>query len=123
MGKIQEWGKLTMQLKAMKEQELNLRKEICDDLFEGRVGEFSVKTLVDGVPVKATSKLNRKLDEASLSVIWDDLSPEEQACIKHKPALQVGPFKKLEKDDKVDLLHEAITVVPATPTLEILSDD
>lgn len=118
MGKLSTWKKLQDQLKLIKEQELELRKEICSEILEGRIGEISEKATFEGTLVRVKMTVTRNVDEDVLSTIWSDLTIDEQQAIKFKPSLVLAGYRKLHDGA---LLHEAVTVKPSeTPTLEIL---
>ena len=116
MTKIEHWMQLSDTLKSVKEEEAKLRREICDSLFKGKVGEFREKAVIDGYTVVATSKVNRTVDKAVLTSLWEALSEDEKACIEFKPDLKLTNYRKLNDND---MLHEAITVKPGMPTLEV----
>ncbi len=102
-------------LKYWKERELELRLKICNPLLEGKsVGTHNIKK--GKYKLKACKKVNYNFDEEILDNNWDDLSDDEQDCVKFKPSLRLKEYKNLH-DRK--LLDEAIEVVPATPTLNI----
>ena len=103
-------------LKEAKKVELELRLKICDELLSGKnPGTHNFN--IDGVKAKAVSKLNYKIDEDELDMIWESLSPEEQNVIRFKPSLKLKDYKELE--DEL-LINNAITVSPAMSTLEII---
>jgi hypothetical protein len=114
--KLEKWMLLSSSLKRIKDEEMTLRREICEEIFAGEVGEFRKKAEYDGRTVTAISTVNRSVDKAVLSSIWEDLSEAEQDAINFKPEISVSKYKKLE--GKL-LLNEAITVKPGAPTLEV----
>jgi hypothetical protein len=116
MDKYMEWLALDQELKVLKAKEQMLRKELCEELFEGRVGEFKVDVDTDIYEVRATSKVNRKIDEQVYFSISEELSKEEKDCIKFKPSLDVRKWRKLPEDC---ILNEAIVESPAMPVLEV----
>lgn len=120
--KVTDWQELSARLKQVKNEEAKLRREICEELFEGAAGEFSIKRRVGYLDVKATSKVNRKVDEAELDSVWELLREAEKACFKFKPTLQLAKYKALKKADLVVHLYDAITESPGMPTLEVKED-
>lgn len=119
MSKIEKWKALALQLKAVKEEELQLRKELAAEVIantEMKNGMVTVREVVDGYPCKAVQALNHRLDLGVLGSIWENLTEVEKAVVKMKPTLQTGPYKKLPEDS---LLHEAVVSSLATPTLEV----
>ncbi len=102
-------------LKFWKDKEAELRTKICEELLEGKeVGTHNF--LKKGYKLKATKKVNHKIDKDMLSAIWDDLSEDEQAAIKMEPKLLIKEYKGIDDHDTLD---HAITIVPAMPTLTI----
>ncbi len=111
-----EWNEISKQLKALKTKESSMRKELCEEIFKGRVGNFKEKIELDGFLITAKSKTSTKLDESVLNSVWEKLTPVEKAAIKFKPDLVA---KKLKDLDENCLLMQAITEKPAMPTLKI----
>lgn len=114
--KYMEWYSLLMKLQDIKEQEMKLRKELCENLFNGKVGRFVVTDKFPEFKAKATSKVTTSLDEDVLKEMYEELSELEQAAIKFKPTLVAKQYNKLPL---TSLLHEAVIQKPATPTLKI----
>lgn len=114
--KYMEWYSLLVKLQNVKEQEMKLREELCENLFNGKVGRFVVTDKFPDFNIKATSKVTTALDEDILKDMYEDLSELEQAAIKFKPSLVAKQYNKLPAES---LLHEAVIQKPATPTLKI----
>lgn len=116
MDKLERWCELSAMLKSIKKEEGELRREICAELFEGKIGEFTVKTEYLGTNVQAKSVLNRKIDEPALGAIWHELTDKEKAAIKLKPTLTLPGYRAIDEDS---LLHQAIIVTAGMPTLKV----
>lgn len=119
MNRYQKWRELADDLRRVRKEEMELRKEIADFVVgntEMDNGTITVREVLDGFPCKATHSLSYSLDLAVLGNIWSALSPAEQAVVKMKPTLQKRPYKKLPEDS---LIHEAVISKPASPKLEI----
>jgi hypothetical protein len=116
MDRYMEWYQLSLELKQLKEKEMKLRKELCEDMFDGKVGRFVVTKDTPDYKVKATSKVTTQLDEDVLKDMYDDLSEIERAAVKFKPSLVAKQYNKLSVES---MLHEAVIQKPATPTLKI----
>jgi hypothetical protein len=117
MADLHRWKHLQQELKKIKAEEADLRRELCAEIIGGTQmvnGRVTVKTHLDHYEVKAVQTLSYSIDQAALSAIWDELTPEEKACIKMKPELALGDYKKLPEDS---LLHEAVVSRLAMPTL------
>jgi hypothetical protein len=120
--KLSKWYDLASRLRQVKNEEANLRREICEEIFEGATGEFTKKQFVDSVEIKAKSTVNRSLDVAILDAIWENLTEAERSVIAYKPYLKTGDYKKAVKAGLIDTLFEAITEKPGMPTLEIINN-
>lgn len=114
--KYSDWYKLSLQVKELKAKEIKIRRELCAELFGGRVGEFTVKRDNPIYVLSAKSDVNRNIDETALLIMMDDLTDQERRCIKFSPKLVLGEYRKLDDDSK---LHEVISESPAMPTLKI----
>ena len=114
---VESWLKWKSNLAVAKENELNLRKEICEHILQGKV-KGSKKSSIGVYILTATAKLNIKIDSEHLETIWKELPPEEKACIKYKPSLIAAEYKKLK--GKITL-NRCIDSKPGTPGLELKS--
>ena len=111
---IEDWLDAAETLRAAKEQEMDLRREICDRLHEADTRYGTLNFDVHGFRLKATFGLSYKIDEAALEAIKGDLTEADLACIRWKPQLDVAAFKALGSD----LLNEIVIVAPAAPSLK-----
>ena len=117
MEKIDKWKETLAKLKKYKKEEIKLRKEICEEMFKGKTGEFTVTLeLENGMYAKAYSKVSRVVDKGVLTAIWSEMSEKEKQVFKMKPALQIKAYRELPT---YSIVHEAITEKPATPVLEV----
>ena len=118
-NKLEYWAELQRKLKSLKEEEMNLRRELCvgiiaDSPLEN--GRVTVKGQVGDLSYQASQVLGYTVDQATLSTIWGSLSPEEREAITYKPSLGLAKYRKLGEDS---LLHEAVTARLAAPTLKV----
>jgi hypothetical protein len=114
--KIETWSDLESALKKMKADEMKLRKEICEEVFKGRQGQFTEKVDIGHSILTASSKTTLSLDEEILENIWGDLDELEQSCIKFKPNLLKTPLAKISEKSE---LWDCIVEKPSAPTLSI----
>jgi len=112
---VKEWIFIKDKLTEAKTHELELRKEICEHILEGKI-KGSKKGTIDGYVLTATAKMNDKIDVELLKSIWKELSDGEKACIKYKPSLIAAEYKKLKGALK---LHRCIDSKPGTPALSL----
>jgi len=103
-------------LKTLKAKELKLRKELCVDIFDGRVGVEKKKFTEDGFNINAENKVTYKLDPDSTTMMFSEFTDGDREAIKWKPELKMKEYKKISEGS---LLHECITIKPATPTLKV----
>ncbi len=114
--KLREWQTAEDQLAIWKEKEADLRREVCETLFDNKTGAFKVNLIDREVArVKATSKVNINMDRDGVKILTH-LTPEEEACIDRRPTLKKGGLKDLPNDSK---LRNYLTTSPGMPTLEV----
>ena len=102
------------QLKTLKAEELQLRKELSETLLGS--ADIGTHTITSGMFIcKATKKVSYSLDRAILQDIWDSLSDEEMEAIDFKPSIKMREYKGLT----AETIDEAITVKPAMPSIAI----
>lgn len=112
--KIEEWIIAKVAADEFKKKEMNLRKEICEYLLEGKI-KGTVKRTIEGYLLTASAKLNTSIDKEVLEAIWEDLTTEEKACFRFDPKLVAKEYKKLPVE--YNTLDIAITDKPGAPTL------
>lgn len=109
--------KMALQLKDLREQEAKIRKEICDQLLDGKeVGTH--KFNFGSYKVKAVKSYSYSLDQEMVRDMIDngDFSDDELVAIKTKYELSLTAYKKLDASDNLD---DCITVKDAMPTLTV----
>jgi len=107
--------KLAIQLREIKDKEMNIRREICEILLDGKE-KGTHNFTIGGMKVKAVKAFNYQLDKG-ISLIYDDLNEDEKDAIRVKYEVSVAGYNKLHNADQ---LNEYITVVPASPTLTVV---
>ena len=117
MNKYAEWLSMSTRLKTLKAKEMKKRKELCMEIFEGRVGKMKKKFEHEGYLIEAANAISYKLDTANVKAMWEDLSEAEVEAVDWKPDLKLAAYKKL---DKKALLHECVIAKPAAPTLKVV---
>lgn len=114
-AKIKEWLILSGRLANIKEDEMELRKEIAEHILAGKV-KGTKSSSFGPYTMNATAKLNTKIDKELLQTMWSDLSEEEKKCIKFDPKLVDKEYKNLDAKSN---LHRAIESKPGAPTLKL----
>jgi hypothetical protein len=134
-ARITDWINTAANLKQYKASEAKQRRELCEELFEGKTGKFTQKKLFKCVPpdltdmekahgltleleIIAKSTTSFKVDEEELQNLKDQglLTETDEACFERKLSVKDGPLRKLPKDSVV---WRAITEKPGMPTLEV----
>lgn len=119
--RIGEWVQLQRELVAVKEKELALRNIIFAELFPDPKEGTNTFDLPEGWKVKGTYKMTRTLDEAALPAVLETLRKKKvnvEDLIKYKPSLDTASYRKLA-DAHRSILEQAMTIKPATPSLEV----
>lgn len=115
---LEEHRVVALQLKEIKQRELELRNQICDKLLDG-LEPGTHNFAHEGMLIKVVKSLNYSFDRQVLQELLDDdaLSPFEKDLIRWKPELKLADYKKAAFE--TDILEEALFVKPAQPSLEI----
>jgi len=114
--KYLKWAKIEKKLKELKKEEVDTRRELCQELFDSQPGKRKIVKEIDGIKITANYKTTTKIDAEALKQIFVDLSPEDEECIEYKPSLKKRNYNKLSEDS---LLHEVVTEKPSMPTLKV----
>lgn len=118
MDKYGEWLRLSKAFKVLKAKELKLRKELCQDLFRGKVPPNKLKFITENnFSVEAEAGMGTKLDTVMVNQIYKELSDTEKNALKYTPELIMKYYNKLPDNC---LLKEAVTTKPSTPTLKVV---
>jgi len=110
------WRNVAQQLTTLKAKEVKLRRELCNGLFEGRIGSFTVKKDIDDWQITAVSKTTLKLDQEAASAMYGDLTDAEKNSLKSELKIVKKFFDALPADA---ILFDAITEKPAMPSLKV----
>jgi len=115
---IDEWKEAKAKLTHYKAEEIRLRNEICDKMFEGSVGWFTSKATIGEYELTAKSKSKYKIDSDKLKMLGDtkQLTQTDVDCFKPKVELIESKIKKLSEASN---LWQAIETSPATPELTL----
>lgn len=116
MNKYAEWLQMSLDLKELKEKEMKRRKELCAEIFEGKIGKMKKKFMSDNYEVVAESGVGQKIDKEVLMEMWEELDETEKAAVKWDPSLVAAGYKLVKS---TSLLNECITTKPSSPTLKV----
>lgn len=126
VAQLNKWGIAKANLDRWKAEEETLRRAICTELFQGRVGAFKSSCVLESpgtkVRVKAKSVVNVAVDEAILTQLSEDgkLTAADNECFERKLKIKTGPLNKISGDSAV---WGAITKTPGMPKLEVVKID
>ena len=117
MDKYLEWKNLSDQLRLLKAAEMNVRKTLCMELFNGETGKIKKELETEsGYLVVAKGAISYRLDDSLVNQMFDELNDFEKNALKFKPSLRMREYNSLPKDS---ILHDAVVVSPAAPTLTV----
>ena len=106
------------QLSALhKRKENELRIKIIEQFFPN-AGEGTHTELFKEWEIRGGIRYNYKIDEAALADVEHLLTDSEKSCIKRKPELALGVYRKLDDDERKNV-DEFVTIKPGLPTLSI----
>ncbi len=111
--KLEEYRVMKEDLAQLKQDEMDLRVEIADEIGKGLDAGTHNFSKYAGLKVKLVSKLAYSIDKNILEGIV--LSEEEAECIRWKPELNLTKFKQVD----TDALDDAITIKPGAPTITV----
>lgn len=119
-AKIWEWKKLNDKLAAYKAQEMKLRKSLVQELCPNPVEGVNTYNLPADWKIKITCKMNRKLDEAALPAVIEELGTwVEDKVINRKPTLNYTAYKTLP-DDVRSVFDEALIETVGAPSMTLI---
>lgn len=117
--KIHLWSEIAESLRVLKQDEIELRKEITEALFsDGKLG-VNNHDLGHGYTLKCTLKETTSVDAAALaeSDIPDSI---KDVVFKFDPKLIAAGYKSLDKKDQ-KLVDSVLIVKPAPPALSLVA--
>lgn len=122
---LKEWSALREQMLAFAptvEKEIQVRKELFALAFPVPKEGTNTEDLPNGWKIKGIYRLDRKLDEAALPAVFEQLRNQNvnpDPLVKWKPELVTGDYKALSPANKATF-DQALTTKPASPTVELI---
>lgn len=128
VAKLQEWYQAVLaaqEAKKVVEAEQSLRKEVMALFFPEPVEGTNKFDLEAGWSLKATHKIERKVDEAALPAVLQQLREmgvNPDTLIRTKPDLDTKAYKSLVQinPDAAHVFEQALTIKPGSPTVELV---
>lgn len=126
--KLQEWNEaLTAATEAKKaiEKEQALRKEVMALFFPSPEEGTNKLDIGAGWTLKATHKIDRKIDEAALPAVFQQLREmgvNPDPLVRSVPALETNAYKSLVQinPEASRVFEQALTIKPGSPTVELI---
>lgn len=127
--KLQEWTAVLQEVAGAKlviEKEQALRKEVAKLFFVEPAEGTNTEDLEGGWKLKLTHKIDRKVDEASLFAVKEELRKlniNPDALVRFKPELDTKAYKalKLVNEDAAKVFEQALLIKEASPALELVA--
>lgn len=128
VAKLQEWHQAVLaaqEAKKVVEAEQALRKEVMALFFPEPVEGTNKFELEAGWSLKATHKIERKVDEAALPAVLQQLREmgvNPDPLIRTKPDLDTKAYRSLVQTnpDAAHVFEQALTIKPGSPTVELV---
>ena len=122
LNTLEAWRKAALELTALKEREMTLRKAIFTEAFKDAKEGTNVCDVQDGWKLSATLPYSRTLDQSKAEQVFKDLKKQKLAhLIKVKYEVSVSDYKKLQDDDVSKAIIDSIlTTKPGAPALALV---
>lgn len=118
------WYELQEQLKELRAEELELRKQLFEQYFPDP-DEGANKVEIEGqAELIGTLPYRYTLDEAAVEDALKHVpKTKRDKLIKYTPKMSVAVYRKLSAKARDAFTAEAVTVTPGTPSLKIRSTE
>lgn len=122
-----EWSQAQAKLaevKSLVENEMRLRKQVMEAYFPAPTEGVNTCQLESGWEMKATHKIDRKIDEAALPAINAELREmgvNADSLVRLKPELVTTAYKTLVQinPEAAKVFEKAMISKPASPSIEL----
>ena len=122
-----EWSMAKQKLpeaKAIADKEMSLRKQVMEAYFPTPVEGVNTCQLESGWEMKATYKIDRKIDEAAFPAInakLREMGVNPDPLVKLKLDLVTAAYKSLVQinPEAAKVFDQAMTSKPASPSIEL----
>lgn len=106
------------------DNEMSLRKRVMEAYFPAPVEGVNTCQLESGWEMKATYKIDRKIDEAALPAVnakLREMGVNPDPLVKFKPGLDTSTYKTLVQTnpEAAKVFEQAMTSKPASPSIEL----
>jgi hypothetical protein len=119
---LNEWYNLPIQLKELKQREMDIRKELFTLYFPSpTVGKNKI-ALDENYILEGGYALDYKMDFAAFRMMCNEGGPEHGVCMEdvvdYKPEFRLALYKALTTEQQ-QFIDGALTIKPTAPTLTI----
>jgi hypothetical protein len=127
-GLLDEWAAAVAAAAAAKlviEKEQELRKQVASLFFTEPKEGVNTIDLAQKWKLKLTYKVDRKVDEASIAAVKEQLTEmgiSIDTLLQYKPSLATSAYKSLVDVNPLagKIFDQALIIKPASPTLELV---
>lgn len=123
---LEEWRQAKLAADAVKPtiaKEQQLRKQVFASFYPAPKEGTNTLELAEGWKLKGVYKLDRKIDEAALPAVAEQLREmgvNSDTLIAWKPDLKTATYKELTAEQRA-VFDQALTVKPGSPTVELVA--
>jgi len=111
--------------KAVIRREQELRKQVFEYYFKDPREGTNYLELPNGWRLKAIYKLDRKIDEAALPAVKEqlkELGVNVDALVEYKPTLKTKLYRELTAE-QARIFDQALTIKPSSPIIELVQPE
>lgn len=111
--------------KAVIRREQELRKQVFEYYFKDPREGTNYLDLPNGWRLKAIYKLDRKIDEAALPAVKEqlkELGVNVDALVEYKPTLKTKLYRELTAEQS-RIFDQALTIKPSSPIIELVEPE
>lgn len=103
--------------------ELEARKALFDLVYTAPKEGVNKLDLGEGYTLKGSYKLERKIDDAALASVMEELRQDgvnPDFLVEWKPSLKIAAYRELTAE-QAQTMDKALIIKPSTPTLELVA--
>lgn len=126
MKLLEEWRLAKAEADAVKPiiaKEQELRKQVFDAFYPAPKEGTNTIDLVEGWKLKGVYKLDRKIDEAALPAVTEQLREmgvNADTLVRWSPILKIATYKELTAEQRA-VFDQALIIKPSLPTIELVA--
>lgn len=123
---LEEWRLAKAEADAVKPiiaKEQELRKQVFAAFYPDPKEGTNTLNLAEGWKLKGVYKLDRKIDEAALPAVTEQLREmgvNADTLVKWTPSLKTATYKELTAEQRA-VFDQALIIKPGLPTIELVA--